>query len=407
MKRIEVVGMGVGNGDLLPSYKKLISGAEVLVGGRRLLDRAPSSSARQVVIESPLTPVMERIREAAQAGKRVVVLADGDPGFFGIGRLLGKTFGREHVRIHPNVTVLQAAASRLGMSWQDIKTVSLHGRKDLSPLFRTLAFADRVAVYTDPENTPRRIASAMIQRRVDTFEMHVFENMGLEGEREGRYSLDLAEDTDFSLPNFLLFERIKTPEVTPHVGMDEDQYLHHRGQITKKEIRVAGLAALRIRSCHTVWDLGAGSGSMAVEASLLATEGRVLAVEKRAGRVEHIRENIRRTGCYHVETVHGKMPDCLSSLPEPDRIFMGGGTGKDTRVLEEAVRRLRPGGRIVLHMVLLDSLHRTVDLFSAAGWSLAISLVSVARAKTLGKDLRMEALNPVFIVSADKPEKEN
>ncbi|MCD6307119.1 MAG: precorrin-6y C5,15-methyltransferase (decarboxylating) subunit CbiE [Deltaproteobacteria bacterium] len=406
MKTVEVLGMGVGNGRLCPSYEEILQKADVLAGGKRLLDRAAPSHAQQIVIESPLERVLDQVREAVQAGKRVVVLADGDPGFFGIGQILVKTLGREHVRIHPNVTVLQAAASRLGISWQDIKAVSLHGRQDMSPLFRALAFADRVAVYTDPENSPQLIALEMCRRRVDTFEMHVFENLGLEDERTGRYTLAQTEDTDFCPLNFLLLQRMSHPEILPHVGMDDDCYIHERGQITKKEIRAAGLAALRIHPRHVLWDLGAGSGSVAIEASLLARRGRVFAVEKRVERVEQIRENIRRTGCYHVEAVHGEMPDCLFDLPEPDRIFMGGGVGKNNKVLMEAARRLRPGGRIVLHLVLVGSLQRAVDFFSGAGWSTTISLVSVSRAKDLGQDLRLEALNPVFIVSAEKPKEE-
>jgi len=406
MKTVEVLGMGVGSGDLPSSYGEIIQKADVLAGGKRLLDRVIPSSAQRIVIESPLGRVMEQIREAARAGKRVVVLADGDPGFFGIGQILVKTLGREHVRMHPNVTTLQVAASRLGIPWQHIEAVSLHGRQDMSPLFRALAFADRVAVYTDPENSPQLIALEMCRRRVDTFEMHVFENMGLEGERAGRYTPAQAKEAEFSPLNFLLLQRISPSEILPHVGMDDDCYLHERGQITKKEIRAAGLAALRIHPRHVLWDLGAGSGSVAIEASLLARRGRVFAVEKRAERVEQIRENIRRTGCYHVEAVHGEMPDCLFDLPEPDRIFLGGGIGKDNTVLTEAARRLRSGGRMVLHLVLVGSLQRAVDFFSGAGWSTTISLVSVSRGKDLGQDLRLEALNPVFIVSAEKPKEE-
>lgn len=403
MKKVEILGMGVGNADLSPSYRKLMQKADLLAGGKRLLERAAGITAESVVIGSPLAPAVERIKAAAQAGKRVVVLADGDPGFFGIGRRLANALGREHARIHPNVTILQAAAAKLAIPWQTVQVVSLHGRKDLSALFRALAFCDRVGVYTDPENTPGRIASAMVRRRVDTFAMHVFENMGLEGERAGRYSPAEAENTGFAPLNFLLLGRVAPPEVSLHLGMDDDCFLHEGGLITKREIRVAGLGALRMAPGHVLWDLGSGSGSIAIEASLLATEGRVIAVEKRPARVEMIRENIRRTGMFHVETIHGEMPDCLSGLPRPDRIFMGGGLQKGNTILAEAARRLRPGGRIVLHLVLLGSLQRALDFFRAAGWPRTVSHMAVSRAKALGRDLRLEALNPVFILAADKP----
>ncbi len=403
MKTVEILGMGVGNAPLFPSYEKIIQRADILAGGKQPLDRVMLSDAQRLLISSPLDPVIERIRVAAEEGKKVVVLADGDPGFFGIGRLLTEKLGRNHVRIHPNVTVLQAAASRLGICWQDIKTVSLHGRKDLSSLFCALAFFDRVAVYTDPDNTPGRIGSEMHMRRVDAFRMYVFENIGLENERMTIHIPEQAAYAKFSPLNFLLLERVRPVEVSPRIGMGDDCYLHERGQITKSEVRVAGLAALSISPGHVVWDLGAGSGSVAIEASLLARCGRVIAVEKKQERVDLIHENIRRTGCYHVEVVYGEMPDCLSGLPEPDRIFIGGGTGRNSRIVKESSKRLKPGGKIVMHLVLLDSLYRSLKFFSTEGWPCTVSQIWISRAKELGGDLHMKAFNPVFIVSADKP----
>lgn len=402
MEMVEVLGMGVGNADLPPLYRKLMEKADVLVGGRRLLDQA-ASGAEQMVITSPLGPVLKRIFDAAASGKKVVVLADGDPLFFGIGRPLLNVFDSGQVRFHPNITVLQAAAARLGWPWEGIEMVSLHGRKDPAPLLCALSFSDYVGVYTDTEYTPQRIAREMIKRRVDTFVMHVFEDLGLEGEHAGTYRPEEATERKFSPLNFIVLERTKPSELRVHLGMDDGCYIHEHGQITKKEIRAAGLAALNIRHEHILWDLGAGSGSVAIEASLFARTGRVFAVEKRQRRVEMIRENIRRAGTWQVEAVPGEMPDCLFRLPAPDRIFVGGGLRKDNAVLGEACRRLRPGGRMVLHLVLLGSLHRAVDFFSGVGWPHGVSMVSVSRGEKLGQDLRMEALNPIFIVWAEKP----
>ncbi|RLB37257.1 MAG: precorrin-6Y C5,15-methyltransferase (decarboxylating) subunit CbiT [Deltaproteobacteria bacterium] len=247
----------------------------------------------------------------------------------------------------------------------------------------------------------------MVRRRVDTFEMYVFENMGLKRERIGKYHPEQAAAMDFSPLNFILLERVSLPRVRARLGMDEGQYFHERDQITKKEVRAAGLAALQVGPRHTVWDLGAGSGSVAIEASLLARNGRVLAVEKRARRVEFIRENIRRTGCYHVEVVPGEMPECLASLPEPDRIFIGGGLGRNNLVLAEAARLLKPGGRLVLHIVLLGSLNRACGYLTGVCWPYSISQIMVSRSKELAGDYRMETLNPVYIVTGCKPKQGN
>ena len=153
---------------------------------------------------------------------------------------------------------------------------------------------------------------------------------------------------------------------------------------------------------HTVWDLGAGCGSVAIEASLLAHQGAVLAVERNGARVQLIRDNIRRMGAYGVQAVAGEMPQCLASLPDPDRIFMGGGMGEDDRVLEVAARRLKPGGRLVLHLVLMGSLSRARDYLMGLKWPFTVTQVAVSRSRSIAGDQRLAALNPVFIVAADK-----
>jgi precorrin-6Y C5,15-methyltransferase (decarboxylating) len=149
--------------------------------------------------------------------------------------------------------------------------------------------------------------------------------------------------------------------------------------------------------------MGAGCGSVAIEASIPAYKGIVLAMERDPERVQLIRENIRRTGAYGVEAVQGEMPACLESLPDPDRVFIGGGAGHDNRVLEAAAGRLKPGGRIVLHLVLLGSLSRARDYLTSLKWSFSITQIQVSRAKETAGDQRLEALNTVFIMSAGKP----
>jgi len=162
-------------------------------------------------------------------------------------------------------------------------------------------------------------------------------------------SFEQASEMKFSGLNFVLLKRIKPPEIPLSIGIDDESYVHERGMITKKEIRAVGLAELRIRPSDTVWDLGAGCGSVAIEASYLARDGKVFAVEKNRTRVEYIKENIRRTGAYLVEVVEGKMPHCLE-----------------------------------------------------LGWPFKIIEVNVARSSEVSGNIRLEALNPVFIIRAEK-----
>ena len=403
MGRVHVIGFGLDPNNLPPEHAKRIAHAQMLVGGRRLLDHFKEHPAIKVPIQPPLTDAVYSIRKGVLEKKEVVVLADGDPGFFGIGRRLVATLGREAVVLYPNVTTLQTAASRLKIPWDDIRTVSLHGRKDIQPLLRALVRIDRVAVYTDSSFHPAVVAQELIRREVDTFHMHVCEDLGSVAERIRCFELEKVVEKRFSPLNFIILDRIKRPGHPLCLGLDDEKYLHQDGLITKKEIRAAGLSALEIEPFHTVWDLGAGCGSIAIEASVLAYDGSVHAVDRDPERVRLIRKNIRRTGAYVVETIHGDMPECLDSLPNPDCIFIGGGMGKGNSILEEAVRRLKPGGKIVLHLVLLGSLTRVIGYLSGEKWDFSVKQVHVCRSKNLGFDQRLNALNPVWIVSAAKP----
>lgn len=403
MHPISVIGVGISPDDLSRERADLIGAADVLVGGERLLSRFGQFSGRMLTIKSPLQGIFQAIREEVLSGKRVVVLAEGDPGFFGIGRKVLEAFGEDQVILFPNVTSLQAAASRMKKTWDRIKTVSLHGRKDLRPLLRALAGNDLVGVYTDRSFEPGRIAQDLISRGVERFRMWIFENMGEENERAGCYELKEAGAGAFSHPNFLILERTAEPEIPIHFGMEDDLFIHEAGLITKKEIRAVGLSNLQIDSFHTVWDLGAGCGSVSIEASRLAHEGSVFAVEKDPSRVNMIRENVRKMGACGIEVVHGTMPACLEVLPPPDRIFMGGGLGRGLESVRQAFSHLKPGGRMVIHVVLLGCLERVRGYLKTTGCDYSLTQVQVSRSKALAGDERLEPLNPVYIISIVKP----
>jgi precorrin-6Y C5,15-methyltransferase (decarboxylating) len=402
-EKIHVVGLGMNWKSLPREYLEHIERAEVLIGGTRFLDAFPGHPGIRIPLKGSLEDVLARAREEMEAGRRVVVLADGDPLFFGIGKGVIEAAGRDHVELHPNVTALQAAAARIRVPWDRVKTVSLHGRKDLWPLLRALVGCHHVGVFTDGVNHPAAIAKELRRRTVHSFRMWVFENLWQEDERIGSYPLDEMEGLNFSALNFVILERTGFPEIPLRLGLSDDHYEHEKGLITKQEIRAVGLSLLGIEPQHTVWDLGAGCGSVAIEASFLAREGMVYAVEKSASRARTIRENIRRTGAYGVEVVESEMPACLVSLPDPDRVFIGGGLGQDVEILSEALNRLRPGGGMVLHLVLLGSLSRVMRFLEEGGHPYTVAQIQVSRSRSLAGDERLEALNPVYVLSLTKP----
>jgi len=403
MKKVEIIGMGTGKTDISSEYLDIIKKADVLAGGNRLLDLFPGHGAARIVMGTPLEDCMAGIKKAADSGKKVVILADGDPLFFGIGKRIVKVFGKKRVLIHPNITTLQAAASRAAIAWEEIRTVSLHGRNDMFPLLRALMFYDRVGLYTDKDSDPAKTADRLYKIGVDTFSMTVFENLGLDDEKITTFSIPDAREKKFSPLNFIIFQRIQRPETEPGLGIEDDLLAHENGLITKKEIRAAGLSMLRIKPEHVVWDLGAGCGSVGIEASFLANKGMVLAVEKDKNRFQMIRENIKRTGAYALKAIHARMPEILESLPVPDRIFIGGGLGHGDAVLKAAANRLKPGGRIVIHAILLKSINLACGFFDNAAWPWTITQVSVSRSGKIAGNLRLNAENPVFIITAHAP----
>lgn len=402
---VHVVGLRPGVLLPPPGVEEVLCGADVLVAGRRLLEAAPGQcrAERSIPIAGPLTPILDEIAREQAAGRRVVVLADGDPLFFGLGKRLIERLGAANVHVHPNLCTLQMAAARVGLPWHGVRVVSLHGRDDYGPLYAALARFEHIAVFTDAENSPAAIAQALLERGVTDACLLVLENLGAPNETARRLRLEEAWDLPFADLNLVIVERLAPPEIPLMLGIPDHYYFHEKELITKLPVRATGLAMLGVAPDHVVWDMGAGCGSVAIEASHLAHDGRVYAIERNPRRAAMIRENVRRIGAWLVDTVTGEMPEALNDLPDPDRVFIGGGLGSDTRPLSAACRRLRPGGRIVIHAVLLDTLFRAKEYLHTHGWNYGVSQLSASHTERLAGDLRLRAQNPVFIIWADKP----
>lgn len=410
--KIHVIGMHVGSLDLGEREWNILAQAQVLVGGKRLLaacalastPERPIQPEKQIPITAPLSDVLRRIERAAH--KRVAVLADGDPMFFGFGRLLVNHFGPQRVTLHPNVTTVQLAASRLHLPCNEIETVSLHGREDVSPLYSALCRARYVAVFTDHAHGPASVAEALLRRGADGYTMTVLEDLNTPQERIRTFSPEQAWDEEFSSLNLVLLQRDHPPELKLRLGASDSLYMHENSLITKQAVRCAGLGLLGVAPEHTVWDLGAGCGSVAIEACHLARNGQVFAVERNRRRVGMIRENIRRFGAWPVEVVRGSAPACLDSLPDPDRVFLGGGlgpaSGDGESLLNAVCARLKPQGRMVIHCILLESLLRAKHFLERKAWPYGITQLQASTADPLAGDLRFKAQNPVFILWADK-----
>ncbi len=296
---------------------------------------------------------------------------------------------------------MAAAFARLGEPWQDVPVVSLHGRRQEDRLQRALHTADRIAVFTDPVCSPVWIGDFLRRSRIHGFSIGVFESLGSTEERVSWHTPESIADNSFRTPNMVVLKReARTPDRPPtlHLGMPESAFEHERGVITKAEVRAVSLARLGLMPKQTLWDLGAGSGAMAIEASLLMPGGRIWAVEKNPARVHQIMTNRDRYGVTNLGVVQADLPDGLGNLPDPDRVFIGGGGPSLGATLDVVCGRLPKGGILVVNTVLMDSLHETLQRLKTCGLDADVVQIQASRSRPLAASDRLEAMNPVWII---------
>ena len=402
---IEVFGLGVRPEHLLPVYQEKIARADILAGGARQLARFADIRAEKFPLRGGLTSWIEALESAARAGKRVVVLADGDPLLFGIGNTLVDRLGKGLVRVYPGLSVAQTAAAALHVPLSDMRVVSLHGRMDYAPLFAALTHHDHVGVYTDGVNDPAVLAQGVLERDVSGVTMHVFEDLGMDSERIRCLEPKQAVRDRFSSLSFVIFERRTRPAHALHFGMPDALFKRENGLITKGPVRAVGLAALELRPGSVLWDLGAGCGSVGIEAASAIRTGQVVAVERKPSRTELVKENRARTGAWLVDVVCARLPEGLDDLPGPDRVFMGGGV-RVPGVVDTVLDRLAPGGVLVANVVLLESLHLLMEKGREQDCEVRVTQISAAESSPLGGGVRLQGLNPVFVVTMRKPKQE-
>ncbi len=398
---VTVLGLGMSPVDLTPAARERLAGADVLAGGRRLLEYFPGHPAEKVVLDRQVAATLRDL--AARLGsRRLVILASGDPNFYGVGPLAVEIFGPERVEIFPNLTAVQAAAARLKVAWQDAWVVSLHGRSSRE-FSRALGEAGKIFVYTDPENTPAVIARELLARGLAGARMAVVENLGQPGERLEWYDPAEAAGRTFAALNVVYVERPPAPAAL-HLGLPEEELAHEAGLVTKLEVRAVALALLRLLPGHILWDVGAGSGSVGLEAGRVAPGLEVYAVERHPKRLAQITANRERFGAVWLLPVLGEAPEILGGLPDPDRVFVGGGGEARGAILTTAVRRLKRGGRLVAAATLLSSLETARQVLAQEGLRPEVVQVQVSRSRPLAGDTYLQAANPVWLIAGSREE---
>jgi precorrin-6Y C5,15-methyltransferase (decarboxylating) len=348
----------------------------------------PPAAAKQVSLTANLPEVLDVITRLRESGACVAVLASGDPGFFGIVRVLAARVGAAALRVYPAPSSVSLAFSRLGCSWDDAVVVSAHGRA-IDDAVGELLGAAKAAVLTSPDNPPQAIGAALVAHGCAPRDVAVITRLGEPDETvfEGDLAALAASTLD---PMSVVILRAPHADGGPTLswGLPEDRFAHRDGMITKAEARAIALGKLQLPRTGVLWDVGAGSGSVAIEAARLAPGLQVFAIDHDPESVARIAANAEAHGVC-VDTVVGVAPDVLASLPDPDRVFVGGG---GLPALDAALERLRPAGVVVANYALVDR--------AVGGWQRLGNVVelSVARGVGLGgHGFRLAAENPVFI----------
>lgn len=404
---VSVVGMGMSPEDLSRRALATVKQADVLIGGKRHLSYFRHLPAEKIHLHKNFAQVIHLIKTSLRKKKRIVVISSGDPGYHGIARYLTQHLGKNAIEIIPNITTFQAAFARIKESWDDALLLSSHGRP-LPRLASLLRKHGKIGVLTDHRNTPAAIARQVIEKdpSLKNTTVYILEQLGTRNEKVHQCSLSRVINKTFSSLNaMILFPPAPSTDDAGNVplGIADTHFSHQKGLITKEDIRIFTLAKLRLPREGVLWDIGSGSGSVAVEAALLAPELTIYAVEKEKRRVRDITTNSTRfrvTG--QILPLLGEAPAILKGLPQPNRIFIGGTADQLLPILRHCRRRLAPAGKIVMNAATIETVNNALAFFDRAGWIATVTQLNIAHLHRIGRRRRLHPLNPVFIIEGSR-----
>ncbi|MBN1910281.1 MAG: precorrin-6y C5,15-methyltransferase (decarboxylating) subunit CbiE [Pirellulales bacterium] len=411
-ERIPIVGIGQdGLGGLSGVGRRLVEEADLLVGDSIALGLLPESKAERLEIGTDFDIVVEQL--AAPTGQRIVVLAVGDPLFYGVARYLCDRLGKDRFEVVPHVSTMQLAFARVKESWEEAFLTNLAGH-NLQSVLETIRGAEKVGLFTSETITPSDVARNLLDVGLDYFTAYVCENLGSPDERVTHGELEELIGQEFSPLNVMVL--IRKPHMPDRpsewvgrrlFGNRDEAFLQSkpkRGLLTPSEIRGMVLAEMDLGPASVVWDVGAGSGSVAIEAAQLASKGQVFAIEVDPEDHELIRANAKRFGVKNLIPILGKAPEAWRDLPDPDAVFVGGTGRESARLVEAAVKRLRAGGRLVTTMGSIDNVSEIHRILHQVSRDVAVWMLNIARGTYQLERIRFESLNPVFLMAVVKPE---
>ncbi len=389
MKSIVIVGTGVGS--LTEEARVAIAQAELLLGAPRMLGMYPGKPSRQVYLPEEVAACIE----ASEAGQ-IAVLVSGDVGFYSAADGLLKRLAGHDVRFVPGVSSIGAFFAKLMLPWQDAALISSHGRD--TNVVDTVRRNKMTFCLTG--GGASRLGAALCEAGLGSVKTFAGENLGSADERVFETTAKKLANTQLSPLTVLLFINEGYDDSAAY-GIADESFLRVNGiPMTKAEVRAVVISKLKLRPDSCCWDVGAGSGSVSVEAALAAFRGRVFAVERREDAINLIKQNLKSFHVGNVTVVHGEAPSALEGLPSPDSVFVGGGGAANLGGILRTALQKNPKARIVAAAVTLETQFAALAAFKDAQLEPEFVQINITRACTAGNSQLLKAQNPVTIISA-------
>ena len=399
--QVTLIGLGGGTAEgLSAEARRALEQAELVLGAERLLENLPEIEHQRRIAATRAAELFAWLK-AAEAESPCVVFS-GDTGFYSGADALLKLLREAGIacRVLPGLSSVQLLAARLGEPWQDWTLRSAHG-VDCDPV-AALMTGKPAFFLTGGKHTPASLCRALTDAGLGALHAAVGENLACENERVVRSTVEACAQLDFAPLSVLLVEAAPLP-CERAGGLPDAAFCRGEAPMTKQEVRAAILAKLAVRPEDTVWDVGAGTGSVSVELALAARQGRAYAVEYRDEACALIEENRARFSAWNLRLVRGTAPEALADLPAPDAVFIGGSEGRLAGIVD-AVLAKNPRARLCVSAIALETLSAALDVFNTRGLDAEVTQLAVSRAKPGARLHLLLANNPVFLISAQREE---
>lgn len=407
--KLYVAGIGPGDKNFLtPAALRIIEDSDILIGGKRNLEAFEGVCKEKKVIGNNLDEISLFIMNNIDS-KKIVVLATGDPGLYSIMEFLKRSLTGVEMEVIPGISSLQYLCSKLKTSWNDVYITSVHGRQQ-EDLIQIIKNNKKTAIFTGGDQTPQNICLKIIEAGITDIRVSVGEYLSYESERVITSSPEEISRMSFDSLSIMFIEHINIKDKNVYSleweyktqGIPDHMFIRGDVPMTKEEVRAVSLSKLRLTKEFIVYDIGAGTGSVSIECGLVCESGRVYAIEKNPEAIELIKKNKDKFLLKNIDIIEGNAPDALKGLPEPDRVFLGG-SGKNLKDILEFINRFEKDIRVVINSITIETAYEALQYLETKGYrNIDIVNISVTKSRKAGDKHLMQAINPVYIISAEK-----